>query len=269
MSRRVRLAGRRIIVTGAASGLGAAAFRMLRESGSRVVGIDIQQAEDVLLADVTEPAQVRLSVARAADSLGGVDVLVNAAGIGWAHSAGREPGEDVRRIFEVNFFGPWNTTASALPWLLEAHGHVINVASGIAVLAMPFGAAYSASKRALTAYSDVLRLEYGPCLAVTAFFPGYLDTPIHSRNLEQGYTVGNVIPQDSLHGAARALVRACRTRPRNASSSVRTDLVMRAGRIWPGPLERAMRARLLKDMATRPLPDFLAADPALGERNAG
>jgi NAD(P)-dependent dehydrogenase (short-subunit alcohol dehydrogenase family) len=264
-ARRDPLAGRRVIVTGAASGLGAAICLRLRGRGAGVVGIDVQPADGIVLADIAEPYQVRGAVAQAIAVLGGLDILVNNAGVGWAHNAGEEPDEHVRRMLEVNLFGAWTTTAAALPALLASRGHVVNVASGIAVLTLPYGAAYSASKRALTAYSDVLRLEFQGRLAVTVFYPGYLETPIHRRNVEQGYTVAGAIPADSLDGAAEALLRSCRRRPRNAYSSARTAAALRLGRIWPGPIERGMRAHLLRELATRPLPDFLAggdlADP--------
>lgn len=252
------VAGLRVVVTGAASGLGAATSARLRERGARVVGIDLQPADGVLVADVTAPDQVRGAVAGAIEKLGGLDVLVNDAGVGWAHTADRPPDEDVRRILEVNLFGAWTTTSAALPALLASRGHVVNVASGIAILALPYGAAYSASKRALAAYSDVLRLELDGRVTVTVFYPGYLETPIHRRNVEQGYSVAGVIPEDRLEGAAGALARACVRRPRSAYSSARTALALRLGRIWPGPIERAMRRRLQRAMAAKPPPRFLA-----------
>ena len=254
----ITLEGRRVIVTGAASGLGAATARLLRRRGARVVGIDLLAADGILAADVTEPEQVRAAVAGAVETLGGLDILVNDAGVGWAHTATGPPNDDVRRMLEVNLLGAWTTTSAALPALLASRGHVVNVASGIAILALPYGAAYSASKRALTAYSDVLRLELLGKVSVTVFYPGYLETPIHRRNVEQGYSVAGVIPEDSLEGAAEALVRACRRRPRNAYSSARTAAALRLGRIMPGPIERAMRTRLLRAMASKPPPRFLA-----------
>lgn len=258
--RRHSLSDARVIVTGAASGLGAAAMGRLRDCGARVIGIDVQPAGQVVVADITVPDQVRGAVGAAIEQLGGLDVLVNNAGVGWARTADSAPDDDDRRMLEVNLFGAWTVTSAALPALLASRGHVVNVASGIAILALPFGAAYSASKRALAAYSDVLRLEFQDRLSVTVFYPGYLETAIHQRNVDQGYSVAGVIPKDDLEGAAEALVRACRRRPRNAYSSARTAAALWLGRLWPGPIERAMRRRLLRDMATRPPPRFLARD---------
>ena len=260
----VALEGRRVIVTGAASGLGAATARALRRRGARVIGVDLERGDDILVADVTVPDQVRRAVAGAIETLGGLDILVNDAGIGWAQRAAAAPDDDARRMLEVNLFGAWTTTSAALPALLAARGHVVNVASAIAILAVPYGSAYAASKRALTAYSDVLRLEHQGRLAVTVFYPGYLETPIHRRNVEQGYSVAGVVREDSVEGAAEALVRACRRRPRSAYSSARTAFGLRLGRVWPGPIERALRARLLRMMAAKPPPRFLAEDGSDG-----
>ncbi|HET8682005.1 MAG TPA: SDR family NAD(P)-dependent oxidoreductase [Micromonosporaceae bacterium] len=253
-----RLAGLRVVLTGAAGGLGTAATAALRSAGAQVAGIDLRPGPGILAADVTDQAAVADAVRTAAQRLGGVDVLVNNAGVGWAHEAGAALDEDLRRIVEVNLFGAWHTTAAALPHLLASHGHVVNVASGIAVLAMPYGAAYSVSKRGLTAYSDVLRVEYRGRLAVTTFFPGYLETGIHARNIAQGYSVAGVVPADPLAGAGRALARACARRPRNAYTSRQTAAALRLARIWPAPVELALRRRLLRAMRERPAPRFLA-----------
>src|SRR5262249_19897880 len=82
---------------------------------------------------------------------------------------------------DVNFFDAWNATAAAMPELVAAGGHVVNVLSGLAVVDFPFAAAYSASKRALEAYSNALRIEYAGRVTVTALYPGYVRTAIHRR----------------------------------------------------------------------------------------
>jgi NAD(P)-dependent dehydrogenase (short-subunit alcohol dehydrogenase family) len=251
------LAGARVLVTGASGGLGGAAAAALRAAGADVVGLDLRAADGVLAADVTDPAGVAAAVGDAVGRLGGLDILVNNAGIGWAQRSGPAPDADARRMIEVNLFGAWNTTAAALPELLRNRGHVVNVASGIAVLSLPFGAAYSIGKRALTAYSDVLRIEYRGRLTVTTLYPGYLETGIHDRNVAQGYSVGGILVVDPLPVAAASVVRACRRRPRSAYTSRTTAVALRAARVWPTPFELALRRRLLRDMAAKPLPDFL------------
>lgn len=264
----------KVLVTGASGGLGAASAAALRSAGASVLGLDLVAGPDVLAADVTDRDAVTAAVGTAVERLGGLDVLVNCAGVGWAQRTGPAPDADARRIIEINLFGTWNTTAAALPALLASPrtGHVVAVASGIAILTLPYGAAYSVSKRGVTAYADVLRLEYAGRLAVTTYYPGYLETGIHDRNVAQGYTVGGALLHDSLEGAGRAMVRAVRRRPRSAYSSAVTGLGLRVGRVLPGPIERELTRRLAKDLAGRPVPEFLRtpdpADPVAG-RTAG
>src|SRR5689334_4183850 len=150
---------RRVIVTGAGGAIGAATVAALRAQGDWVVGIDRIADGDVIEADLRDGAQVEQAVAAAIERLGGLDVLVNNAGIGDAHDAGAAPDDAARAIVDVNLFGAWRVTAAALPALLESRGRVINVASGLALVNVPFAGAYAASKRALAAWSDALRLE--------------------------------------------------------------------------------------------------------------
>src|SRR3954452_19384840 len=105
----------RVIITGAASGIGAAAAAQLRERGARVVGLDINASGDLVACDVRDQASVERAVGEAIGRLGGgLDVLVNNAGVGFAQSAGVPPDERATTVFEVNAIGPWRMTAAAL-----------------------------------------------------------------------------------------------------------------------------------------------------------
>src|SRR4051794_18267045 len=106
----------RVIITGAASGIGAAATEQLRARGAQVVGLDINAGGDLVACDVREQESVERAVAEAIERLGGgVDVLVNNAGVGFAQSAGLAPDERATAVFEVNAIGPWRVTAGPLP----------------------------------------------------------------------------------------------------------------------------------------------------------
>ena len=156
----------RVVITGASGGIGAAATAALRAKGARVIGLDlVASGDDVIACDVTDADSVEAAIAEAAERLGGIDVLVNNAGIGDAHDAGAAPDDDALRVLDVNLVGPWRVTAAALPHLLASRGRLINIASGLTYMAVPFAAAYCMSKRGVAAYSDVLRLEYGDRLA--------------------------------------------------------------------------------------------------------
>lgn len=186
------LTGRRIVVTGAAGGIGSAAVAALRNRGASVAGVDLIGDDDVVAGDVTDPDAIDAAMERCAERLGGIDILVNNAGIGRAQDAGDFPDAASHAVMEVNFFGAWNATAAAMPHLLESHGHVVNVASGLALVDLPFAAAYSASKRALVAYSETLRIEYRGRITVTTVYPGYIRTSIHDAAAAAGASLEGV-----------------------------------------------------------------------------
>jgi NAD(P)-dependent dehydrogenase (short-subunit alcohol dehydrogenase family) len=198
----------RIIVTGASGGIGGAACAALRARGARVAGLDLHAREDVIACDVRDQTSVDAAVAEAIDRLGGLDVLINNAGIGIPQSAGQPPDDDALAVLDVNLLGPWRVTAAALPALRESRGRVVNVASGLAHVTVPFAPAYCMSKRGLVAYSDALRLELGSTVTVTTVYPGYIRTAIHDAAREVGIGLEGVVPAEKLSDAARTLVRA-------------------------------------------------------------
>jgi NAD(P)-dependent dehydrogenase (short-subunit alcohol dehydrogenase family) len=200
----------RVIITGAASGIGAAAAKELRARGASVVGLDVNAtSDDIVRCDVTEQQSIEQAVAEAIRRLGGgVDVLINNAGVGFSQSAGLPPDEKAMTVFAVNMLGPWRVTAAALPALRESRGRVVNVASGLAHVTAPFATAYCMSKRAVVAYSDALRLEHGDALSVTTVYPGYIKTPIHDSSNEDGFALDGLVPEEPLSSAAATLVRA-------------------------------------------------------------
>jgi len=199
----------RVIVTGAAGGIGGAAADSLRANGARVVGLDLEgDGEDMLACDVRDQASVNAAVTAAVQRLGGLDVLLNNAGIGTPQSAGEAPDEGALEVIDVNLIGTWRVTAAALPALRESGGRVINVASGLAHIVVPFATAYCMSKRGLVAYSDCLRMEHGDRLTVTTVYPGYIETKIHERSAALGVGLDGALPAEPLEQAAAALVRA-------------------------------------------------------------
>ena len=114
----------RVIVTGAAGGIGGAACAALRARGARVVGLDLHAGDDVIACDVRDQASVDAAVGEAIERLGGLDVLINNAGIGMPQSAGAAPADDALAVLDVNLVGPWRVTAAALPALRAARGRV-------------------------------------------------------------------------------------------------------------------------------------------------
>jgi NAD(P)-dependent dehydrogenase (short-subunit alcohol dehydrogenase family) len=199
----------RILITGSSSGIGAATADQLRRRGAQVVGLDLVAEDDSTVpCDVRDPDSVASAVAEAIERLGGLDVLINNAGIGLPQRATSPPGRDVEDVLAVNLLGPWRVTAAALPALRESRGRVVNVASGLAHLTVPLAPAYCMSKRGLVAFSDALRYEIGHEVSVTTVYPGFVATPIHRTSEEMGFGLAGSVPEEPLDKVAARLVRA-------------------------------------------------------------
>lgn len=257
LTARSAYAGRAVIVTGAAGAFGSATLRVLRNLGAEVVGIDRVPGPGIVTCDVTDEEQVRGAVAEAIGRLGRVDTLIHYAGVGPAVDAGQLAGPEVREALEVNLLGTWRVTGAALPALLEARGRVIITASLLAGVSMPFSAAYTVSKRALTAYADVLRMEYGTHLRVTTVYPGYVRTAIHDRSRAAGVTLDGLVPAESVRDTVLTVVRAGadRTPPRDVASTRAGAAALRLARHAPGLVDRAVAARVRFALRTRQIDD--------------
>jgi NAD(P)-dependent dehydrogenase (short-subunit alcohol dehydrogenase family) len=164
------LSGRRVLITGAARGIGAATAERLHSRGARVAlaGIEQQQLEAVastcggapaLACDVTDREQVEAAVQAAADTLGGLDVVVANAGVAAQMPViGGNP-EIFERTIAVNLLGVYYTLRSAGPHIAHPGGYALAIASLAAAVHPPLLGAYSASKAGVEALSDSLRGE--------------------------------------------------------------------------------------------------------------
>lgn len=236
----------RVIITGAASGIGKATAKALRERGAEVVGLDLKAGDDVLACDVTDQKSVDAAISAALGQLGGLDALVNCAGIGLPQSATHRPGPDALKVLDVNLLGTWRATAAALPALRASHGRVVNISSGLAYLAVPFATAYGASKRGVVGYSEQLRAEVGDEVTVTTVYPGYIRTPIHDASQSAGIGLEGMVPPEPLGAAAATIVRAIYGRPaRDLATTRRGAHSYKALRLLPkGLVERAIRRQM-------------------------
>lgn len=238
---------KRVIITGAASGIGEATAAELRGRGAQVVGLDLNGSEDVIACDVTDQQSVDKAVAAAVERLGGqLDALVNCAGIGIPQSAAERPGPDALRVIDVNLLGTWRTTAAALPALRASRGRVVNISSGLAHLAVPFATAYGASKRGVVGYSEQLRAEVGDEVTVTTVYPGYIRTPIHDASREAGIGLEGMVPPEPLSAAVGTIVRAIYGKPaRDLATTRRGAQSYALLRFLPkGLVERAIRRQM-------------------------
>ena len=178
------------VVTGGASGIGAATARLLQERGARVAVLDrgTDGAPDGVLAlrcDVTDAAAVDAAVGTVVERLGGLDVLVNNAGIGATGHVGENDDAEWARVLDVNVTGTARVTRAALPHLRRsAHAAVVNTCSAVAFVGVRQRALYSASKGAVLALTLAMAADHvREGIRVNAVAPGTAETPWVGRLL--------------------------------------------------------------------------------------
>ncbi|HEY4023681.1 MAG TPA: SDR family oxidoreductase [Pseudonocardiaceae bacterium] len=187
------LQGKRAFVTGSGAGIGKAIAALFVERGARVVVSDIntdaakQSAEEigadgVANCDVTDEAQVQAAVQQAVDLLGGLDVLVNNAGIEVSSPLLQQSTESFDKIFAVNVRGAFVAMKAAIPHLVAAKGNIVNIASIAGVGGSPLLGSYCATKAALIQLTRVAAVEMRPTgVRVNAVCPGFADTAMVER----------------------------------------------------------------------------------------
>ena len=238
----------RVLLTGAAGAFGSAACDALRARGATVTGLDLEASEGVIACDITSAEAVAAAVEKAVEEMAGLDVLVNNAGIGGPASAGAVPEGRARAMMEVNLFGAWNVTAAAIDHLVASRGRVVFVASRMAFLGMPLGAAYAVSKRGLTAYADCVRAEYGTHVTVSSIHPALVRTQIHDSTIAAGLSLEGVSTPESLEDVVDRIVSACLDpRPkRDAAVSRAGRAQLFAARHFPRLVDRVVARQVAK-----------------------
>jgi NAD(P)-dependent dehydrogenase (short-subunit alcohol dehydrogenase family) len=204
----------RVLVTGAARGLGLAFARHLASEGAAVLGADLLEAETefpLVRVDVTDPRSLTEAVR---EELGGLDALVNNAAV---VDLERRPFWDISeeewdRVMSVNVKGVWLTTRAVLPLLREAGGGaIVNVASEVAFSGSTGRAHYVASKGAVVSLTRALARELAPDgIRVNAIAPGYIPTEGATSMAPDGYDatrtpLGRVAEPDDLLGTVAFL----------------------------------------------------------------
>ncbi|MBX9465550.1 MAG: SDR family oxidoreductase [Aquamicrobium sp.] len=190
--------GRRMLVTGGAKGIGKATALRFLAGGARVACLDMDRAALAELepgflalnADVTDTVSVEEAVAKAAARLGGLDGIVNSAGVDLQSSLEDMTDAAWERLIAVNLTGPMKVCRAASPFLKAAGGGtIVNVSSGAGLQPLKFRSAYSASKAGLQMFSKSLAMELAEAgIRVNVVCPGAVETPLFRSSIAEGET---------------------------------------------------------------------------------
>ena len=209
-----RYEGRRVLVTGAGSGIGqATVLRMLAEGG-RVVGADVSEAGladtvekagdlagrlETVVMNIADEGSVRAGVATAVERLGGLDALVNAAGILRSSHTEQTTLEAFEQVVRVNLVGTFLVIRESIPALLEGDGAaVVSFSSTSAMFAHPYMAAYAASKGGVQSMTHALAAEFaGRGIRFTAVQPGSISSGMTDGSGASRQSAGPGLPEDA------------------------------------------------------------------------
>ncbi|MDG2003951.1 MAG: SDR family NAD(P)-dependent oxidoreductase [Novosphingobium sp.] len=192
-----RLAGRHMLVTGAASGIGKATAELFAQHGAKLALVDFnadgvkQVAKELggvaLPFDLSNTAEVEAMVEQAAAEMGGIDGVVNCAALGMAKPITEMDLELINKSIAINFLAPYLICKAALPHMRKApSGTIVNIASGQGLLPnAPGNTIYAGTKGGLIAFSKNLAVEAAPNIRVNAVCPGVTNTPMASHLFDQ------------------------------------------------------------------------------------
>jgi NAD(P)-dependent dehydrogenase (short-subunit alcohol dehydrogenase family) len=232
-----------VVITGASTGIGAACALHLDKLGLRVfAGVRRQTDAEALKSkassrlvaialDVADSLSVSTAASAVAGAVGdaGLDGLVNNAGVVVTGPVEFLPLPELRRQLEINVVGQVAVTQAFLPLIRAARGRIVNMGSIAGRLATPFSSAYGASKFALEALTDALRLELAPWgISVSIIEPGAVATPIWEKGMKNGAAMLAAAPPEALVLYAEALEAFKRTSEHTAKNATDPMDVARA-----------------------------------------
>ncbi len=253
----MRLQNKRILITGASSGIGEAMAKACAREGADVILLshhlqDLQKVTDAIrqsggkahsiLTDLSQQEQVDGLIPRLEREIGEIDTLINNAGLGWGGMIPDVAMQDLRLVFEVNFFGMFNLCKQALTVMgSRRRGHIINVTSASGRFGLPGVSAYAASKGACHTFTSGLRVE-GRLLGVyvTEALPISVSTPFFDTMEGKKFKPKGVV--QTPEKVAESIVRCvCSRRPKAEVLPfplIRLAFVIDA--MFPGLLDRLL-----------------------------
>ena len=255
-----KIRGSRVLITGSSSGIGKAlAFEFARKGAilaltSRSLKRLRRAAKEIASAfpdvpvpltlpcDVADREKVRGIMKNCMVHLGGIDILINNAGIGVYGETERTHLEDFRSVMEVNFFGSINCIFEALPLLNKNEkGKIVNIASIAALHGVPYLGAYGASKAALVALSQSLRAELAKNgISIMIVYPGYTQTNFFENEKKTGGAQRPPGPYASPQKIAKTIVRAVEKDKRDLVLSLKGKALAFSRSFLPWLVERSM-----------------------------
>lgn len=252
----MRIDGAITLITGASEGIGAACAREFRRRGAKLALLarstaklnEVADPNDlVITADLFDPSVPRSAVDRTIERFGRIDILINNAGVGLASPAQNADLAEARRLFELNFFAPLALAQCAIPSMkAQRSGMIVNVGSVAGKVAMPWFSLYSATKFALGALTNGLRMELrNDGIRTMLVCPGFVRTDFHYHTIggpppgaERRGRPAEITADECAVAIADGVARDARTvvAPRSAW------LLVAAARLFPATVDATLAA---------------------------
>jgi short-subunit dehydrogenase len=254
----MKLDGARVLLTGAAGGIGRCVATELAQRGARLLLVDREEASlrrlsvqspvlaaqsSSLAADLARPESLALAIATATQRMGGLDVLVNNAGVLDFSPLELERPEDIEATFRINVLAPVLLTRLALAgFRKQQSGHIVNVGSIFGSIAFPWFATYSSSKFAIRGFSEALRRELnGSGIRVTYVAPRATATPLATIFGRMATATG--MPLDAPEAVAHRVVNALERNDKDRYLGRAEPFFVRLNALLPRLVDRALAAK--------------------------